>query len=573
MRAFLQQRLRLLTGIVSLVLGSLFIAFFLQNSLNSQDNPVVVLVRLGTRFPNSVLFGLVCVSSLLHLLLRRRRLSERALTIADGLFLQVLFAPCLLLYGLLHFASFSGFSVVVDFLLLFILNRAVLVPSTAARTLWISLPAPVGELLIQLAHGESHAFPGQAYRHSHFVDLVVQHQVLLIAAIAVAATASKVNLGLRRRTYEAQRLGQYELIRRIGMGAMGEVYLGTHTLLKRPTAVKLLRPELAGQRTLERSAHEVRQTSRLTHPNTVCIYDYGHTADGLFYYAMEYLRGADPRRIVERTGPMRPARVIHVLSQACGALAEAHGKGLIHRDIKPANIMLCEQGGEVDVVKLVDFGLAQEFGKGGRTRAGEISGTPETIAPEVLTGGVVGPATDLYSLCAVGCYLLTGRPLFEAESVSELLSHHRFTEPLPPSRHNPEAPEDLEALLLKGLRKDPERRLASAADLRRELLGCRDAGGWSLQEAARWWQSFEQEAEPLDSSELFPPPESSTGQETLAPEPSDPRQTLPRWAWEAAGRTENGRRAGPTASGMTLSPATFPRRPPPDAAETIDRPE
>ena len=273
---------------------------------------------------------------------------------------------------------------------------------------------------------------------------------------------------------------------------MGEVYLGTHSLLKRPTAVKLLRPELAGQRALERFAVEVRQTSRLSHPNTVSIYDYGHTAEGLFYYAMEYLHGADLRRIVEHSGPMSPARVIHVLSQACGALAEAHGKGLIHRDIKAANIMLCEQGGEVDVVKLLDFGLVLATGPRGSAGAAEseIVGTPAYMAPEQAAGlDLLDGGADPYGL---GRHRVL--PAYWRSAVPESRPRASPGGPPRPSRQPSrdrlagDLPADVKAVVLRCLEKDPARRDPDADSVERALAACSCAGSWTLDEADDWWR-------------------------------------------------------------------------------------
>ena len=173
----------------------------------------------------------------------------------------------------------------------------------------------------------------------------------MAAAIVSAFNASRANLGLRRRTYQIAELGPYQLGRRIGAGSMGEVFEATHAMLKRPTAVKLLRPEITGERTLKRFEQEVQQASRLTHPNAISIYDYGRSGSGVFYYAMQLLDGSNLRELVEREGPLSVERTVRVLSQACGALSEAHGKGIVHRDIKPENLMLCEPGGERDVLK------------------------------------------------------------------------------------------------------------------------------------------------------------------------------------------------------------------------------
>ena len=185
---------------------------------------------------------------------------------------------------------------------------------------------------------------------------------------------------------------------------------------------------------------------------------------------------------------MTPARVIHVLQQACGALKEAHDAGLVHRDIKPGNIMLCCVGGEHDVVRVVDFGLVKDVRSTSPslTQVGFVCGTPETMAPEVLRGEDVTPAADLYALGVVGYFLLTRVSVFDAKSANDYIGHHLHTEPPPLRERDASLPADLEAVLMRCLRKEPGERYASAGKLRAELLLCADAG-WNEEQAAAAW--------------------------------------------------------------------------------------
>jgi serine/threonine-protein kinase len=201
---------------------------------------------------------------------------------------------------------------------------------------------------------------------------------------------------------------------------MGEVYLAEHRLLKRPCAVKLIRPESTGDRiALARFEREVRAAARLSHPNLVEIYDYGHAEDGTFYYVMEYLRGLSLDELVKRYGPLPAGRVVYLLRQACDALAEAHAAGLIHRDLKPANIFAARVGRRHDAAKLLDFGLVKDTAPGSAalTAPGTVSGTPQFMAPEQATASRdLDHRADLYALGGVADYLLTGRPPFDGDN-------------------------------------------------------------------------------------------------------------------------------------------------------------
>ncbi|MFC2156463.1 serine/threonine protein kinase [Acidobacteriota bacterium] len=489
-RSFVQQRLRIFTTTISSFFILMSFIFIIILSRDPELNIFSAVGRYCTRAPNSILFFLTLTSSVISGFLWRKRIPWNMMRALDAAYLQTLLLPCLYLYLRYHNFSFSGFPVVVPFMMLFILARSIFIPSRAQWTVALSAPAAVGVLIIQLVKGNSFAFSGQAFDSPHFVDMIFQNQVLLIGSIVVAAIASRVHLGLRMEYFQVRQFGQYKIERLLGKGGMGEVYLATHSLLKRPTAVKFLRPEITGVKTLNRFEKEVRLSSQLSHPNSISIYDYGHTAEGFFYYAMEFLHGANLRQIVRETGPMPASRAIHVLVAACGALKEAHDKGIIHRDIKPENIMVCELGGEKDVVKILDFGLVKDLKDPASMEfeeEGSISGTPETIAPEALGKGSVGPLSDLYSLCAVGCFLLTGKPIFNAKSVTDFLKSHLYSVPIPPSKRNDQVPEDIEKVLLKGLRKTPKSRHKGVDEMRTALLECADAGLWGRDEAEEWW--------------------------------------------------------------------------------------
>ncbi|MEO8681555.1 MAG: serine/threonine-protein kinase, partial [Vicinamibacterales bacterium] len=230
------------------------------------------------------------------------------------------------------------------------------------------------------------------------------------------------------------------------------------------------------------------------HPNTITIFDYGRTDDGVFYYAMELLDGATLERIVATGGAQPAGRVVRILGMICGALSEAHAIGLIHRDIKPANIMLCTQGGERDVVKLLDFGLVKEFEVGREvklTGASTVIGTPQYMAPEsILDPDSVDARTDIYAVGAVAYYLLAGVDVFDGKSIVEVCSQHLYQVPPPLSSRGPAIPADLEAVVLACLEKDPSLRPQSAAELRRRVDACAIAP-WDSDQALAWWREHQ----------------------------------------------------------------------------------
>ncbi|MCG6922076.1 MAG: serine/threonine protein kinase [Acidobacteria bacterium] len=354
--------------------------------------------------------------------------------------------------------------------------RSIFIPSTALRTFLVSVAA---------------ATPVAVYSvMTEAARLSVWKVAWLAAAVTVSTAGSGVIYGLRRDISRARRLGQYTLEEKLGEGGMGVVYRARHALLRRPTAIKLLKPDRVGEASLRRFEREVQLTASLSHPNTVSVYDFGLTSDGVFYYVMEYLDGLTLDQVVAGDGPQTPGRVVHVLRQVLGALAEAHGIGLIHRDIKPGNIIVSERGGLPDVAKVVDFGLVKDLETpDGLSHDGTLIGTPLYLAPEAIRSPGVDHRCDLYSLGGVAYLLLTGQPVFDGATVIEICSHHLHTPPIPPSeRLGRPLPRDLEAWVLSCLEKEPARRPPTAAAAGEALERCDVGDGWTPDRARGWWR-------------------------------------------------------------------------------------
>ena len=274
-----------------------------------------------------------------------------------------------------------------------------------------------------------------------------------------------------------------------------------HRMLARPAAIKLIRPEKAAfdgtehaQRVAQRFRREAEAAAGLRSPHTIELYDFGKTDDGTLYFVMELLDGIDLDSLVERFGPIPPARTVHVLQQVCASLAEAHAQGLVHRDIKPANIHLCRMGLEHDFVKVLDFGIVksrQPVTEGPQLAiaADRIIGTPAFMPPEMATGGAVDGRADLYGVGCLGYWLLTGRLVFSGDTANEIIAQHIRAVPVPPSIHSP-FPVDasLDDAILECLAKDAERRPPDALDAARRLAACDVGEPWTEQHAERWWR-------------------------------------------------------------------------------------
>jgi len=378
--------------------------------------------------------------------------------------------------------------------LLMIYTYALFIPNTLRRASVVigSMAAlPIVALMVQLV-----LQPMVAERAG--VDTVVS-LLLAVVLAAVSAVFGVDTIGsLRRQAFAARQLGHYRLKQSIGVGGMGEVYLAEHGLLKRPCVIKLIRPERAGDpRALARFQREVRATAKLTHWNTIEIFDYGNTDDGTFYYVMEYLPGMSLGEIVERFGPLPAERVVHLLLQACDGLREAHAMGLIHRDLKPGNIFAAQRGGVYDVAKVLDFGLVKpivgteddDHDSLQLTTEGSITGSPLFMSPEQAVGDTTPDRrSDIYSLGAVAYYLLCGRPPFEGKKPLKVLFAHAHEEVVPPSQSRADVPADLEHVVLRCLAKKPADRYQTVSELAAALEACESAGRWNQADAARWWQ-------------------------------------------------------------------------------------
>lgn len=372
-------------------------------------------------------------------------------------------------HALFHYAS----SWSLPFFAL-IVGYGALVPSTGRRCASIVTVLALVPLTISFAGGIAE----DAISRPFLVSYLLQMALWMIAAAAIAAYGAHRLEVLRREATEARRLGQYRLIEQLGSGGMGEVYLAEHILLRRPCAVKVVRPEMAGDpETLHRFEREARATAALSHPNTVQIFDYGIADDGTFYCAMEYLPGLNLEQLVLRNGPLQPERAVHFLRQVCGALGEAHRAGLIHRDIKPSNIIICERGGVSDIAKLLDFGLVLEA----RSAPGAhqimperlFGGTPSYTSPEQAEGRkVIDARTDIYSLGAVAYFILTGHPPFQRKSIQETLAAHVCDPVIPPRVLLNSLPAGLEQVVLRCLAKEPDRRFPDAQSMDRALASC-----------------------------------------------------------------------------------------------------
>lgn len=329
---------------------------------------------------------------------------------------------------------------------------------------------------------------------------------LYLAGLAVVASRTLYTLG--RKAHRVKRLGSYHVEGKLGSGGMGDVYLARHAMIRRPTAVKVLRSNPDDLDALERFEREVQVSAALTHPNTVRVFDFGRAADGTFYYAMEYLLGLDLQQLIDRHGAVDPARCVFIVQQACGSLAEAHRAGVVHRDIKPSNILLTEQGGMLDFVKVVDFGLAKKVSTDGSeddvglTKVGALFGTPMCFAPEGLVGvEQLDARADIYSMGCVLYWMLTGEPVFPGMRAMDVIMDHVKKAPVPPiKRAIVVLPKSLSDIAMKCLEKDPRDRYQTFDELSEALEASGVSPPWTQERARAWWKIHPAEPPQLEAT-------------------------------------------------------------------------
>lgn len=362
-------------------------------------------------------------------------------------------------------------------LIILMLARFVLLPGAFLRV------APVSGFMLLLFATFACLWPSPFPRPGFFGFHGVMTLSVIVGAMVPgllgAIAADRLTLGLAT----ARLMGRYRLIRRLGQGGMGEVHLAYHASLRRPCAVKILKEGIGDSISIARFEREAEAASRLRHPNTIAVFDFGRTAAGQPYYVMEFLDGCDLAQLVRKEGLLSPDRAVYLLEQIAGSLAEAHSLDMIHRDVKPGNLFVTTMGGAGDFVKVLDFGLVKGVDLGpDLTRPDAFMGTPRYMAPEALCGQSVDCRADVYALGTVAYFMLCGEPPFSSGD-AYLDVYRQIHDPPPPvsSRRDPSLPSpsrELLEILDRCLQKERDRRFANAAEVLTALEKTPEHGRW-----------------------------------------------------------------------------------------------
>ena len=497
-------------GILGLVFAGLWAIGLLMGNLAPRFMDQGLPINEGWPMPGNIIAGIGLVMSLALVRLAGKLHDRPNLLLDISLVFEVMTA---LLMGIMNQWVPEFHAGGVSWICVVILAFPAIAPNTPGKTLVASLLAasmdPAGLMVAELR--------GVQYDASTITIAWAFTSNYMCALIAVVP--AHIIRGLGRQARNARELGSYKLGEELGRGGMGEVYRAEHRLLARQAAIKLIRPELLGAHNpgaahvmVERFKREAQAAATLRSPHTIELYDFGATEDGAFYYVMELLDGLSLEDMVQRFGPIPPERAIHLIRQTCLSLAEAHGNGLIHRDIKPSNIFASRMGVQVDYVKVLDFGLVKAQESRDQTlltQQGMTTGTPAYMAPELaLVEGELDGRADLYAVGCVLYWLLTGQLVFEADSPLKMMYRHVSDTPEPPSRRTEIAiPEELDAMILECLAKDPEGRPPSAQALAMRLDSIQVEESWSDSRAWQWWGAHLPESALMgvcDKGELAP---------------------------------------------------------------------
>jgi serine/threonine protein kinase len=479
-------------GIVGLVFAALWALHIFMNTVVARWFGEMAVMPEQWPFPGLPVAMVGLVSSILMTMLARRFSSQPRLLVDLGSGYLVL--QCLLVSIISQWAPVP-ISPRVSWVCIPILFYPAIVPNTPKKTLVTSLLAASTEpLAFWISHLRGVSVDLNAF---YFIWSFLPNYIC--AFLVVLPVKIIHNLG--RQVRKARELGSYRLEERLGHGGMGEVFRATHQMLARPAAIKLIRSEVLGASSpsaakviVERFRREAEAAASLRSPHTINLYDFGVSHDGTFFLVMEMLTGLDLETLIERFGPVPPARAVYLLRQACASLEEAHTRGLVHRDIKPSNIFTCRMGLEVDFVKVLDFGLVKAIGEASReatllTAPDSTTGTPAYIAPEMVRGdGVVDHRVDIYTLGCVGYWLLTGQLVFQASNAIQLMYQHANATPIPPSQRSElEIPPELDRVIMSCLAKLPQDRPQTAGDLSRRLAAAVNGEKWNEEQAHHWW--------------------------------------------------------------------------------------
>jgi serine/threonine protein kinase len=353
-------------------------------------------------------------------------------------------------------------------------------------------------------------------------------------------------------TLLGQKVGEYEVVARLGTGGMGAVYEGRHPIIKKRVAIKVLLPQFSQDKDAnKRFIDEARAVNEIRHRGIVDIFAFGQLGDGSHYLVMEFLQGNNLAALLESRGKLPPIEALALVEEVLDAVAAAHHAHVIHRDLKPQNIFLVDTGQGRPYVKLLDFGVAKLTDGDGETRGGStgVIGTPIYMPPEQVRGHKLGPATDIYALGVVLFELLAGRPPFQADNAVAMMGRHLEAAPPRVSMFLPGIPHDLDMLVDRMLAKRPEDRPQDAEELRAELVKIRSRLELPQRTASEQLSTIDEEVGPTFVRPAHPTFEPGQG-------PTDPIVSSPSFI--AADRQHLSAQSVPTVTDVERSEENAP---------------